>query len=81
MRLRKKKVSKSQEKKKKKGEIAKIGNSTYKKKIVTLVAKGSCLIGALFHVNSDDNTGEFDPYFIERIKNCLHLMIEKEFIG
>ena len=80
MRLRKKKVSKSQEKNKK-GEIAKIGNSTYKPPRGTVVAKGSCLIGALFHVNSDDNTGEFDPYFIERIKNCLHLIIEKEFIG
>lgn len=77
MRLRKKKVTKSEEKQKRKEDKAKAGNSSYKKKIVTLVAKGSCLIGALFHVNSEDNTGEFDPYFIERIKNCLQLMVEK----
>jgi hypothetical protein len=34
----------------------------------------------VFHVSGNDNTGEFDPFFIERIKNCLHLMTEKEFI-
>ena len=28
----------------------------------------------------DDNTGEFDPYFIERIKNSLQLMIDKRFL-
>ena len=44
------------------------------------MAKASCIVGAVFHVNGIDNTGEFDPLFIERIKNCLHLMTEKEFL-
>jgi hypothetical protein len=48
--------------------------------MVTLVAKGNCVIGAVFHVNDLDNKGEFDPFFIERMKNCLHLMTEKEFV-
>jgi hypothetical protein len=29
------------------------------------------VIGAVFHVVALDNTGEFDPYFVERIKNAL----------
>ena len=49
-------------------------------KIVSLVAKGHCVVGAVFHVVCDDNTGEFDPYFIERIKNCISLMFEKDLI-
>ena len=49
-------------------------------KIVSLVSKGHCVVGAVFHVVCDDNTGEFDPYFIERIKNCISLMFEKELI-
>ena len=49
-------------------------------KIVSLVARGHCVVGAVFHVVCDDNTGEFDPYFIERIKNCISLMYEKDLI-
>lgn len=29
---------------------------------------------------SDDNAAEFDPYYIERIKNCLSLMMEKDLV-
>ena len=38
------------------------------------------MVGAVFHVVRDDNTGEFDPYYIERIKNCMSMMFEKELI-
>jgi hypothetical protein len=41
------------------------------KKLVTLMGKGELLIGVISHIISDDNTGEFDPYYIERIKNAL----------
>jgi hypothetical protein len=79
MRIRHKKNSKSEAK-----DTPHVIDETLPKnrrqKLVTLVAKGSCVIGAVFHVNSKDNTGEFDPFYIERIKNCLHLMTEKEFI-
>jgi predicted RecB family nuclease len=46
-----------------------------------LVSKGDYIVGAVFHVNSTDNTGEFDPFFIERIENCMYLMKEKEFFA
>jgi hypothetical protein len=29
------------------------------------------VIGCVFHVVNEDNTGEFDPYGIERMKNSL----------
>ena len=29
---------------------------------------------------SEDNTAEFDPFFIERIKNCVAMMFEKDFV-
>ena len=53
--------------------------SNHKKMLVTLVnggGKGSAesgklVVGAVFHVLGEDNTGEFDPYFVERIKNSL----------
>lgn len=32
------------------------------------------------HVLGDDNTGEFDPYFVERIKNAMQIMIDKQFL-
>lgn len=81
MRLRKKKDVKVQNQTdKKKSQIVELADKR-KAKLVTMVAKGNCLIGAVFHVNSSDNTGEFDAFFIERIKNCLHLMIEKDFIA
>lgn len=38
------------------------------------------LIGGVFHVVHTDNTGEFDPYYIERMKNALSLMQEKGFV-
>ena len=49
-------------------------------KIITLVSRGHCVIGAVFHVLNPDNAAEFDPYFIERIKNCLSLMVEKDLV-
>ena len=43
-----------------------------KKKLVTLVCgQSSLVLGAVFHILAEDNTGEFDPYFIERMKNSL----------
>lgn len=51
-----------------------------KYKLLTLVSRGHCVVGAVFHVMSDDNGAEFDPYFIERIKNCLSLMVEKDLV-
>lgn len=50
-------------------------------KLAVLVLKGSVVVGAVFHINSVDNTGEFDPFYIERIKNCIQLMLDKEFIA
>lgn len=38
------------------------------------------MVGAIFHVDKADNTAEFDPYYIERIKNCLNLMAEKDLV-
>lgn len=49
-------------------------------KILTLVSKGHCVVGAVFHAMSADNTAEFDPFYIERIKNCLNLMVEKDLV-
>ena len=48
--------------------------------MVTLVGRGHCVVAAVFHVINDDNTAEFDPYFIERIKNCITMMFEKDFV-
>ena len=45
--------------------------SSLKYKLVTLVSLGHCVVGAVFHMFSSDNSAEFDPYFIQRIKNCL----------
>lgn len=49
-------------------------------KLITLVSRGHCLVGAVFHLNRPDNSAEFDPYFIERIKNCLSLMLQKDLV-
>ncbi len=38
------------------------------------------MVGVVCHVLDDDNTGEFDPYYIDRIKNTLQLMIDKRFM-
>lgn len=56
-------------------------DSDRSEKLAVLVLKGSVVVGAVFHLNSVDNTGEFDPFFIERIKNSIKLMFEKEFIA
>jgi hypothetical protein len=32
------------------------------------------------HILAEDNTGEFDPFTIERIKNCMQMMVDKHFI-
>lgn len=50
------------------------------KKLVSLVGKGQLVVGVVCHVLGDDNTGEFDPYFIDRIKNTMHLMVDKHFV-
>ena len=44
------------------------------------MSRGHCVVGAVFHVLNQDNAAEFDPYFIERIKNCLSLMVEKDLV-
>ena len=44
------------------------------------MSRGHCVVGAIFHVHRTDNTAEFDPFFIERIKNCLTLMVEKDLV-
>lgn len=31
-------------------------------------------------MDRSDNTAEFDPFYIERIKNCLALMAEKDLV-
>lgn len=49
------------------------------KKLATLVSSGRLVVGAAFHVVASDNTGEFDPYFIERMKHALQMMKTKEF--
>ena len=56
------------------------GKVKQKWKILTLVSKGHCVVGAVFHAVNADNTAEFDPFFIERIKNCLSLMVEKDLV-
>ena len=45
-----------------------------------MVGRGHCVVAAVFHVVDDDNTAEFDPFFIERIKNCITMMFEKDFV-
>ena len=54
------------------------------KKLVTLVSgkgtSGSLVIAGVFHVLDDDNTGEFDPFFIERTKNAMQQMSNKKFL-
>ena len=32
-------------------------------------------------MKNEDNIGEFDPFFVERIKNCMSLLYQKNFIG
>jgi len=54
--------------------------TSLKWKLITLVSRGHCVVGAVFNVLSDDNAAEFDPYFIERIKNCLSLMVDKDLV-
>jgi hypothetical protein len=55
------------------------------RKLVTLVtgkgSSGSLVIGGVFHILDDDNTGEFDPFFIERMKNTQQLMNNKNFFS
>ena len=55
-------------------------SNNLKWKLITLVSRGHCVVGAVFHIDSIDNAAEFDPYYIERIKNCLSLMVEKDLV-
>ncbi|CDW73564.1 UNKNOWN [Stylonychia lemnae] len=50
------------------------------KKLATIVGRGQLIVGVVCHVLGDDNTGEFDPYFVERIKNAMQIMIDKHFL-
>ena len=52
----------------------------HKWKLITLVSRGHCVVGAVFHVIAQDNAAEFDPYYIERIKTTLNLMVEKDLV-
>ena len=47
---------------------------------MTLIGRGQLVVGVVCHVLGEDNTGEFDPYYIERIKNAMQLMIDKQFL-
>ena len=38
------------------------------------------VIGCVFHIMNEDNTGEFDPYGIERMKNAMQMMKNKQFV-
>jgi hypothetical protein len=40
-------------------------------KVASIMVRGHCVIGAVFDVKGEDNIGEFDPFFVERIKNCM----------
>ena len=55
-------------------------SNNLKWKLLTLVSRGHCVVGAVFHIDSIDNAAEFDPYYIERIKDCLSLMVEKDLV-
>ena len=44
-----------------------------------MVSTGNMVIGCVFHVMGEDNTGEFDPYGIERMKNAMQMMSNKGF--
>ena len=35
------------------------------------MGKNQLLVGVVGHIIGLDNTGEFDPYFIDRMKNAL----------
>ena len=45
------------------------------------MVRGQVVIGAVFDVKGEDNIGEFDPFFVERIKNCMSLLYQKNYIG
>jgi len=45
------------------------------------VARGEIVLGISAHILSTDTTGEFDPFYVERMKNALLLMLNKEFVG
>lgn len=74
MRFRKEDPPGVKEKRKMKQE-----NLGYVRKVCTLVSQGPMVIGCVFHVINEDNTGEFDPYGIERMKNALQMMRCKKF--
>mmetsp|Transcript_18743 Transcript_18743/g.17872 ORF Transcript_18743/g.17872 Transcript_18743/m.17872 type:complete len:249 (-) Transcript_18743:724-1470(-) len=64
----------------KKKRLAKKNMQGKSRKLVALVGKGNLMVAMVSHVLFQDNTGEFDPYYIERIKNCINMMIDKNFI-
>jgi hypothetical protein len=50
------------------------------RKVSVLVSNGEALVlGAVFHVLNEDYTGEFDPFYIDRMKNTLQMMKSKNF--
>ncbi len=50
------------------------------RKLVTFVARSEVVIAGVFHVLDEDNTGEFDPFFVDRMKSALQMMNDKHFI-
>jgi hypothetical protein len=54
-------------------------NLMYSRKVCSLVSQGPLVIACVFHVISQDNTGEFDPYGIERMKNAMQMIRSKQF--
>lgn len=64
----------TKEKRKRKEELC-----GYVRKVCSIVSEGPTVVACVFHVLSDDNTGEFDPYGIERVKNCMQMMRMKGF--
>jgi hypothetical protein len=58
----------------------KMANQGKARQLCTLIGRGQLMLGVVSHVLAEDNTGEFDPYVIERIKNSLQLMFDKHFV-
>lgn len=75
IRLRKEEGLEVKEKREKK--TANLGRARKLAVLVTTGGKGgsdessSLVIAGVFHVLAEDNTGEFDPYYIERMKTAL----------
>ena len=47
---------------------------------IQLVHQNDVTIGVVCHLMNYDIKNEFDPLMIERIKNCMKQLLEKDFI-